>query len=102
MTQSPRWKTSCFTQTDSGIVRQRHAAPLRPEIERRLRAELASHGAGVQILALRLDYRDDGLRIDVVLDGPVGDEASLRDRLEASLEPLLAMPAAIILTSSST
>jgi hypothetical protein len=78
--------------------RAAHVAPLRPEIERRLRAELAQV-ATVQIVAVRLDYRDDGLRIDLVLDGPVVDEASLRARLEACLNPLLPMPASVILTS---
>jgi hypothetical protein len=52
----------------------------------------------VQIVAVRLDHRDDGLRIDLVIDGSVADAASLRARLEACLNPLLSMPAAVILT----
>jgi cation diffusion facilitator family transporter len=75
-----------------------HVAPLRPEIERRLRAELAQV-ATVQIVAVRLDYRDDGLRIGLVLDRLVVDQASLRARLEGCLNPLLPMPASVILTS---
>jgi cation diffusion facilitator family transporter len=75
-----------------------HSAPLRPEIERRLRSELAHRVAAVQLVALRLDYRDDGLRIDLVLSRRVSDETSLRAGLEACLEPLLPIPVSIVLT----
>jgi len=78
-----------------------HATPLRPEIERLLRGELAQATGGARLVALRLDYRDDGLRLDLVLDRPVADEAALRARLAACLNPVLTLPAAIILTTSA-
>jgi hypothetical protein len=74
-----------------------HAAPLRPEIERMLRTELALRTDGVRLVELRLDYRDDSLTLGLVLDGPVPDEAGLRARLEAALKPSLGMPTTVLL-----
>jgi divalent metal cation (Fe/Co/Zn/Cd) transporter len=75
-----------------------HAAPLRPEIEQLLHAELAVYTSRVRLLELRLDYRDDGLRLDLLLDGQVADEEALRARLQGRLAPLLTLPASITLT----
>lgn len=70
-----------------------HDAPLRPDIEQVLRRELLV--CGVQLVALRLDYRDDGLRLDLVLDRAVPDDAALRDHLGQKLAPMLDTPAII-------
>lgn len=61
-----------------------HDAPLRPEIERLVRAELG--GAGVGLVALRLDYRDDGLRLDLVLERAPHGAGALQAGLVARLE----------------
>jgi len=77
-----------------------HAAPLRPEIERILRIELQARGA--TLAGLRLDYRDDGLRLDLVLTAPPADPArlcaALERRLARALEGRLDGPARIALT----
>lgn len=72
-----------------------HAAPLRPEIEQLLHAEFAACANGVRLVELRLDYRDDGLRLDLLLDGRVADEQALRARIQGRLAPLLRLPASI-------
>lgn len=72
-----------------------HGAPLRPEIEQLVTDELASGAKGVALKALRLDYRDDGLRIDLLLDRPLADEAALRARLQARLDDRLCAPVVI-------
>jgi cation diffusion facilitator family transporter len=46
-----------------------HAAPLRPEIESAIRQELARRLPEAELIELRLDYRDDGITIDLVLSG---------------------------------
>ena len=77
-----------------------HRAPLRPEIERLLLAELAASAGGAALVALRLDYRDDGLRLDLVLDRPVADERALNLRLQRRLAGVLRRPAVIALSSA--
>ena len=56
-----------------------HRAALRPAV----RATLESCLPGLTLAALQLDYRNEGIRATVVLDGPVpeGAEAAARDRL---------------------
>lgn len=76
-----------------------HEAPLRPDIEEVLRAELAKVGDAARLVALRLDYRDDGLRLDLVLDRAIEDDAALRARLSDRLEPLLGASAVISLVT---
>jgi cation diffusion facilitator family transporter len=72
-----------------------HDAPLRPDIEHLLRRELGQLESGARIVSLRLDYRDDGLRLEIVLDRALREEAQLRARLLARLAPLLDRPAVI-------
>ena len=68
-----------------------HRAPLRPEVEDAVRAELARHLPAARLIELRLDYRDDGLRGEVLLAGPTAApgaagvvESALRLRFGAS------------------
>jgi len=75
-----------------------HAAPLRPEIEGRLRAELARAAPMLTLRALRLDYRDDGLRLALVLSAEPRDAAQLARGLGAALAPILTPPPAIDLS----
>jgi cation diffusion facilitator family transporter len=58
-----------------------HRAALRPAV----RATLEGCLPGLTIAALQLDYRNEGIRATVVLDGPVPDgaEAAARSRLAA-------------------
>ncbi len=80
--------------------RAAHQSPLRPEIEALLRAELARAAPGSALLTMRLDYRDDGLRLDLVLDAPVFDDAALSAHLSRHLEPMLGTPAIVALVTA--
>lgn len=75
-----------------------HDAPLRPEIEQLLHAELAATLPDHAISALRLDYRDDGLRVVMMLDPPIGDGTELPSRLSAVLRAQLGIAATVVLT----
>ena len=72
------------------------SAPLRPEIEALVQAEI---GQGAALLALRLDYRDDGLRLEIELDGQVADPEALRARLQDRIAQALREPAIVALAS---
>lgn len=74
-----------------------HAAPLRPEIEALLRAELARAAPALSLVSLTLDYRDDGLKLELMLSAPPPDRAALAAKLAASLTPVLALPARVVL-----
>lgn len=76
-----------------------HDLPLRPEIEHWLRGELAQAGGGADLVALRLDYRDDGLRLDLTLDRRVTDETGLRLHLAQRLGPMLGTTAVVSLVT---
>lgn len=76
-----------------------HTAPLRPEIERILHLALANCAGGARLASLRLDYRDDELRIGLSLNGPVDDAEAFRSRLETYLKQWLDMPVALSLNS---
>jgi cation diffusion facilitator family transporter len=61
-----------------------HGAPLRPEVERAIRTELAPAIPGAALIDLRLDYRDDGIGIDLVVSGTMAPEGRERE-IEAAL-----------------
>lgn len=74
-----------------------HDAPLRPEIERLLQDELALAGGAIRLVSVRLDYRDDGLRLELALDGPGARDKGLSGRLGARLEARLAAPTHVVI-----
>jgi cation diffusion facilitator family transporter len=47
-----------------------HAAPLRPEVERAIRSELAATLPDAELIDVRLDYRDEGIAVHLTLAGP--------------------------------
>ena len=95
-----KWLTSCCTPSPRAMPTAWLPIPLHCVLRSSGVCARSSRAgpAAVQIVGLRLDYRDDGLRIDLVLSWRVSDETSLRAGLEACLEPLLPIPVSIILT----
>lgn len=74
-----------------------HAAPLRPEIEALLQGALAER-EDATILSLRLDYRDDGLRLHLELDRAVADPEDLQRHLANRIASTLPKPMHVVLS----
>ncbi len=66
-----------------------HDSPLRPEIEALVRKVLRDAASDACMVALRLDYRDDGLHVELLLDPPLAQPDALRERLTEALAAML-------------